>query len=139
MQRIILDTNVLVSSLIQRNFPYLIINELFIEGKVILCISNELLAEYYEVLGRKKFSKYPDFINAAQTVLAAIETKALKFSPKNAVSIISDEPDNRLLELAEASKANYLITGNSNDFTMDKYKRTKIVTPREYWESYQPK
>ncbi|WP_161890378.1 putative toxin-antitoxin system toxin component, PIN family [Pontibacter russatus] len=139
MQRIILDTNVLVSALIQRSFPYLIINELFIEDKIMLCISDELISEYYEVLNRKKFSKYLDFINAAQTVLATVETKAVKFYPKTKLSIISDQPDNRLLELAEESKANYLITGNSNDFTMGKYKRTKIVTPKEYWENYQPK
>ena len=139
MQRIILDTNVLVSALIQRSFPYLIINELFIEDRITLCISDELISEYYEVLNRKKFSKYLDFVNAAQTVLATVETKAVKFYPKTKLSIISDQPDNRLLELAEESKANYLITGNSNDFTMGKYKRTKIVTPKEYWENYQPK
>lgn len=113
-------------------------NELFIEGKIILCTSDALLSEYYEVLAREKFSNYPDFVNAAQTVLALIVNKAEKFSPRTKVSIISDQPDNRLLELAEESKANYLITGNSNDFTMDKHKVTKIVTPREYWESYQP-
>lgn len=100
MQRIILDTNVLVPALIQRSFPYLILNELFIEGKIILCTSDALLSEYYEVLAREKFSKYPDFVNAAQTVLALIVNKAEKFSPRTKVSIISDQPDNRLLELA---------------------------------------
>jgi len=139
MQKIILDTNVLVSALIQRNFPYLIISELFIEDKVTLCISDELMLEYYEVLNRKKFAKYPDFVNAAEKLLATVETKGAKFYPKTKVSLISDQDDNRLLELAEESKANYLITGNSNDFTMNSYKKTKIVTPKEYWEKYQPK
>jgi uncharacterized protein len=46
MQKIVLDTNVIVSSLIQRNFPNLIVNELFIEDKFQLCISDELMAEY---------------------------------------------------------------------------------------------
>ncbi|MBF9253985.1 putative toxin-antitoxin system toxin component, PIN family [Pontibacter sp. 172403-2] len=139
MQRIILDTNVLVSSLIQRNFPYLIINKLFIDDKIILCISDELISEYYEVLQREKFARYPDFIKAAEALLATVEAKALKFYPQTEVSLINDQADNRLLELAEESKANYLITGNSNDFTMEKYKETSIVTPKEYWEDYQPK
>ena len=43
MRRIIIDTNVIVSSLIQRNYPYLIINELFIEQRFQLCISDELI------------------------------------------------------------------------------------------------
>jgi len=45
MQRIVIDTNVIVSSLIQRGHPNLIINDLFIEQKFQLCVSEELLAE----------------------------------------------------------------------------------------------
>jgi predicted nucleic acid-binding protein len=40
-----------------------------------------------------------------------------------------DEPDNRLLELADISKADFIITGNTNDFTMEIYNKTRIVTP----------
>lgn len=64
MQRIVIDTNVIFSSLIQRGYPNLIINNLFIEQKFRLCISEELLAEYYEVLARPKFSRFQDFFFA---------------------------------------------------------------------------
>jgi uncharacterized protein len=136
MQKLVIDTNVFVSALIQRSFPFLIMNELFIEGKVQLCLSDDLLKEYYEVLSRKKFAKYPQFQNKTETLIADIESKALKFVPKSKLSIISDKDDNKLLELAIESKADFIITGNTNDFTMKKYKRTKIVTPKEYWESF---
>ncbi|MBI5214616.1 MAG: putative toxin-antitoxin system toxin component, PIN family [Ignavibacteriae bacterium] len=138
MQNIVLDTNVFVSSLIQRGYSYRIVNELFIEGAVELCISEEVMQEYYEVLTRKKFSKYPEFIIKAETLLADIDAKARKFSPKTKVTIIGDVDDNKFLELAEESKSHFLITGNTNDFTMQVYKRTKIVTPKEYWEQYRP-
>ncbi len=39
--------------------------------------------------------------------------------------------DNKLLELSDECNANFLITGNTNDFTMTKFKKTKIVTPSE--------
>ncbi|WP_409079688.1 PIN domain-containing protein [Salibacter sp.] len=45
---------------------------------------------------------------------------------------IKDQPDNRFLELAVASDADFLITGNTNDFTIDSVKKTKIVTPRQF-------
>ncbi len=61
MQKVVIDTNVIVSSLIQKNYPYLIIHDFFLEDKFQLCISNELLTEYYEVLARPKFSKFQDF------------------------------------------------------------------------------
>ena len=60
MPKIILDTNVIISSLIQKNYPYLIV-EYCIEANAIVCISNALLKEYLEVLARLKFSKFADF------------------------------------------------------------------------------
>mgnify|MGYP006780307559 CR=1 FL=1 len=137
MQKIVIDTNANVSGLIQRSYPYLIVNNLFIEGKIDLCISDDLLQEYYLVFRRKKFYKYPDFSNRAETLIADIEAKSTKFSPQNKLTVISDKDDNKLLELAEECKANFLITGNTSDFTMKKYKSTRIVTPKEYWEIFQ--
>ena len=138
MQKIVIDTNVFVSGLIQKSYPYLIVNDLFIERKFDLCISDDLLQEYYLVFRRRKFYKYPDFTNRAEALIADIETKSIKFSPKNKLTIISDKDDNKLLELAQECKADFLITGNTNDFTIKRYKSTKIVTPKEYWEKYQP-
>lgn len=82
MQKIIIDTNVLISALIQRSYPYQIISKLFIDQKIELCISEPVMQEYYDVLNRKKFSKYPDFIVQAEKMLAMIESKALYFLQK---------------------------------------------------------
>ena len=70
----------------------------------------------------------------AQTLLADLESRALKFAPTDTVELIRDAADNRLLELAETCKANYIVTGNINDFTMSEYKGTIIVSPKEFFE-----
>jgi len=137
MQRLVIDTNVIVSSLIQKSFPYKIINDFFIEGRVNLCVSEMLMAEYYEVLRRPKFSQYPDFTGRAEALLADVETKSLKFYPEISIDLLSDKDDNMILELADACSADYIITGNTNHFTFSFYKHTQIVTPREYWLLYQ--
>jgi putative PIN family toxin of toxin-antitoxin system len=136
MQKIIIDTNVIVSSLIQRSYPYRIIYHHFIEDKFILCVSDDLISEYHEVLKRPKFAGFPDFVGKARSLLADIESKALKFSPTLKIEIISDKTDNMILELADECDADYIITGNTNDFIIANYKRTKIISPREYWESF---
>jgi uncharacterized protein len=136
MQKIVIDTNVFVSALIQQGYPFHIIAELFIENKIILCVSDELLQEYFEVLNRDKFNKYHEFIIKARQLLADIEEKSIKFHPKIKLHVISDKDDNKLLELADECHADFLITGNTNDFTMPKYKETRIVTPKDYWENY---
>ena len=133
MQKVIIDTNVLVSSLIQKSFPYKIINELFIEEKIALCVSEALMAEYHEVLRRPKFAIYSGFVARAETLLADIEAKATMYIPVISLNLISDEDDNKILELADVCVADYIITGNTNDFTFSTYKNTKIVTPKDYW------
>jgi uncharacterized protein len=136
MQRIIIDTNVLVSALIQRSYPYFILNSCVFDNQVELCISDDLFDEYFNVLHRPKFSRFSDFLNNAELVLSQIDSKAKKFIPRQQINEIADKPDNRLLELAVESDANFLITGNTKDFTMDYYQNTKIVSPKEYWDIY---
>jgi len=133
MQEIILDTNVIVSSLIQKNYPYLIVDHC-IEGNAIICLSNPILQEYLEVLGRPKFARFSDFKTNADFLIARLSEISEIYEPTTKLKIIKDEPDNRLLELAQISKADFIITGNTNDFTMEIYNGTKIVTPKEYWE-----
>lgn len=136
MQKIILDTNVVVSALIQKSFPYLILNDLYIDRKIELCVSINLLAEYTEVLKREKFARFPDFLRMADYVLKDIQQHATLFHPRQKLHVIKDIADNVLLELAVESSADFLVTGNTNDFTMSFYEKTKIVTPKDYWEMY---
>jgi uncharacterized protein len=138
MQKIVIDTNVIVSSLIQTGFSNLIIKELFIEQKIQLCVSDELMTEYYDVLSRPKFSKFQDFFIRAEILLAEIESKSIKFIPTIKLQLISDQDDNMILELADECLADFVITGNTTDFTFPAYKQTKILTPKEYWENYRP-
>jgi putative PIN family toxin of toxin-antitoxin system len=138
MQKVVIDTNVLVSSLIQRNYPNFIITELFIEDRFQLCISDELMAEYYDVLTRPKFAKFHEFFIRAESLLVDIEAKAIKYDPTIKLELITDVDDNKILELADESKADFIITGNTTDFTFPVYKNTKIVTPKAYWENYKP-
>jgi putative PIN family toxin of toxin-antitoxin system len=134
MPKIIVDTNVLVSSLIQTGYSFFIIDFVFSDKSVELCISDDLLKEYVDVLTRRKFFKYPEFIVNAKILLSDIEKYAVKYYPVIKPDIIKDYSDNKLLELAETCHAKFLITGNSNDFLMRKYKKTRIISPKEFWE-----
>ena len=92
MQKIILDTNVIVSALISNSVPTQILYKLVLTKSVLLCLSD------------------------------------IK------VDVLTDTSDKKFLELAAASSADFLITGNTLDFTLDEFEYTKILTPRAYWE-----
>ena len=138
MQKVIIDTNVLVSSLIQKSYPHHIVRGLFLSNKFKLCISESLFWEYEDVLHRRKFAKYLNFYKGADFLLKYIKENSDFFSPTIRINMLEDEDDNILLELADESKANFLITGNANDFVISKYKETLIISPVDYWENFKP-
>jgi putative PIN family toxin of toxin-antitoxin system len=138
MQKVIIDTNVLVSNLIQKSYPHYIVRGLFLSNKFKLCISESLLWEYEDVLHRRKFAKYQNFYKGADFLLKYIKENSESFSPIIRISMLEDKDDNMLLELADESNADFLITGNANDFIIPKYKETLIVSPVDYWENYRP-
>ena len=71
-------------------------------------------------------------------LLAEIELNATKYVPTVKLQLIADPDDNKILELADECLADFVITGNTTDFTFPIYRQTKIVTPKEYWENYRP-
>jgi putative PIN family toxin of toxin-antitoxin system len=137
MQKVILDTNIIVSSLITKSYPHYIVFEHVLDGYVQMCLSAALLDEYCEVLARPKFSKIPHFTGNTDIILNRFMEIALFYDPKICLDIVKDRDDNKLLELADESGADFLITGNHTDFNMTHYKNTRIVSPRSFWENYQ--
>ena len=55
MTRVVLDTNVLVSALLNAHGAQAAVLALIIEGQFIWCVSEAVLAEYELVLNRSKF------------------------------------------------------------------------------------
>ncbi len=136
MQKIILDTNVIVSALISNAVPTNILYDVVFRQLVKPCLSVDVFEEYIEVLGRDKFNKFSDFKNKADVVLTKLKEISTFYQTDVKIDILTDTSDNKFLELAAVSLADYLITGNTADFTITEFEYTKIVTPREYWDNY---
>jgi len=139
MQKVIIDTNVIISALISSHgIPAKIVDELFIEEKIILCISNDVFAEYLDVIDREKFRKYKNFLSKAEIVVGYMEEMAEHFVTAKIYHKLPDKSDNKFIDLAIYSNADFIITGNKNDFNISHIGKTLIVTPTEYWENYKP-
>jgi putative PIN family toxin of toxin-antitoxin system len=139
MQKLILDTNVIVSALISISIPTKISYELVLTEKVEICLSEVVLVECVEVLNREKFSKFAHFKTKAEVVLNRLREIATFYQTDRKIEVLTDTSDNKFLELAAVSAADYLTTGNTLDFTITEFEYTKILTPREYWDNYAPK
>jgi putative PIN family toxin of toxin-antitoxin system len=123
------DTNVIVSAILKPGSIPASLVGLAMEGAVRLFLTQEILEEYREVLKRPKFGLDPSAVDA---FLQDIEKAAVMVYPTKRVRNALDEPDNRILECAQAAKAHYLVTGNKKHFPFSQFKGTKIVSPAEF-------
>ncbi len=85
MQKVILDTNVIVSALISPGIPSKILSELILKEKIKLLLSNDIFSEYVNVLLRPKFRKIPNFLINAEVVLSRIEELAKYYKPSKKI------------------------------------------------------
>lgn len=107
--RVVLDTNILVSACWKPDGLEAQVANLAITGPITACVSRQILAEYRDVLARKKLASVT---SRAHEMLAALERIALPFESTAPITESIDDDDNRFLECAVAANADYVITGN---------------------------
>lgn len=124
----VIDTNVLVSALLSVNSDSATVQIVgrLISGKIIPVYSDEIIAEYREVLNRKKFKFDTAMIDY---LLSAIRKFGIVSQPVATGTVLPDMKDLPFYEvvMSKEDKNAYLVTGNIKHFP----KAPFIVTPRE--------
>jgi putative PIN family toxin of toxin-antitoxin system len=131
MDRVVVDTNVLVSALLGKGNARRVLDIVF-SGRVSFSLSTSILAEYESVLQRPKFSQYSEFAVLASSTLRSLQSIAQFVGPAISLRVCPDPDDDKFLDLAVAAQARYLVTGNKRHFPLGMYKGTQIVSPREF-------
>ena len=127
MPKVVVDTNVFLSGILFGGNPRKIITA-WLDKQYILCISPELKAEIINKL-RSKFG-LP--LPTIEIIEDALDLYGEKYIPGKKVNLCRDPNDNFLLELAQESRADYLISGDKLVLELKQYKSTKIITPKEF-------
>lgn len=131
MIRVVLDTNVIISSLLKEASAPAVILSLALGGQIQTCVTEEIFVEYTGVLARKKFQGFDQA--SVKKILLSIKRKSLWVSPSTRINAIKIDPeDNKFLECALEAKAHYLITGNRKHFPMVHYDKTRIISPGDF-------
>jgi putative PIN family toxin of toxin-antitoxin system len=55
--------------------------------------------------------------------------------PTLRISVLNDEPDNRILECAFSGKADFIVTGDKEILGRKEYESTKIISLKTYLDS----
>lgn len=129
--RLVIDTNLWISMLINKDFSYM--DKLLNKKEAILIFSEELLDEFLNVVTRPKFKKY--FSKAdIKLILKFIEQNAEFVNVSSTVSICRDEKDNFLLSLAVDGQADFILSGDKDLLDLIKFKSTEILTIKKFSE-----
>jgi len=102
MIRVVLDTNIIVSALLQPLGPPAQVFLLAIGGSIQLCLSGSVYAEYEEVISRPRFRLGETLIGVA---LRTIREKGFWVRPTEPIRVCSDPDDDIFLECASAAEA----------------------------------
>jgi putative PIN family toxin of toxin-antitoxin system len=130
---IVLDTNVLVAGLLSPFGPCGEIVRMVSSGKLTLSLDARILLEYEEVLRRPEF-KFEGVKVAA--LLDHIEYRGRKVASSPLPHSLPDPDDEPLLEVAVASQAACLVTGNRVHFPPKLCLGVKILSPKEFLTFY---
>jgi putative PIN family toxin of toxin-antitoxin system len=113
IERIVLDTNVLVSAFLNPTGAPAQVLTLLMAGELKLLFDERILAEYAEVLARPRFGLDPTDVADVARQLEA-DGERVVASPSTAQ--LADEDDLPFLEVALSGKADALVTGNARHF-----------------------
>jgi len=127
--RIVLDTNVLISALVFGGNPRRILEKV-IRGELELHLSESILVELQGVLQRSKFSFSAEAIRVILSELRAISEVV---EPSVHIHQIEADPaDNRVLECAEESHADFIISGDNHLLGIKEYNKIDVVSPSQF-------
>jgi len=128
--KIVLDTNVLVSGLINANgFPGRIVD--LVRNNILqLVIDSRIMEEYSDVLNRDKFKSYFSKYDV-EIFLDFIWHTSYHTISSILISDFPDKGDIPFLEIALTEKA-ILVTGNSKHFSVELSHGCSILTPEKF-------
>lgn len=123
MRKIVLDTNCLLMSL-PKISPYRMIWNDFLAGRLILCVTNEIIEEYLEIIERKTTAEI-----ASNVVSLILSQKNVEFvEPYYKLHLIqADEDDNKFVDCAFNAGASCIVSNDAHFKILNEINFPKIL------------
>jgi len=135
VDRVVVDTNVLVSGLLFDGPPRRVL-ELAITGRVQLAISPPLVEELRGVLNRVKFGLTAEQVT---TIVAQVVQTAVPVRPRRSIDVCTEDPDdNRVLECAAEARAGAIVSGDKHLLSLASFEGIRILNPQAFLEERPP-
>jgi putative PIN family toxin of toxin-antitoxin system len=131
--KVAIDTNIFVSSFFGGK-PKKII-DLWKTGMLTLCLSNDILDEYVQVLQRLGLENEIELEELLGFFAKGINILFTKKKPN--LRLIKDDPgDDKFVECAVALEAEYIITGDRALKVLEEYQGIKILSAHDFLDTF---
>jgi putative PIN family toxin of toxin-antitoxin system len=131
--RVVVDTNVFVSSFFGGN-PRKIV-DIWKSGQVTICLSKPIIDEYVEVLQRLGLQNERELGELLNLFARGFHVLFSANTPE--LHLVNEDPDDdKFIECAVALKADFVISGDKNLIAIQDYMSIRIVTPKEFLDSF---
>lgn len=137
MKNIVLDTNCLLASLSRNKEEYVIWKSLQ-NGKYNLCVTNEILSEYTEVLQR---NISPTIAENVMFLLLNLDNVVFIDTYFQFNLITTDPDDNKFVDCAIAANAKFIVTNDKhfNELDIVDFPKVEHITIAEFVEELRNK
>jgi uncharacterized protein len=130
----VLDTNTLISALIRPKSEARQVYEAAKSGRIAVVTCDAQFDEFRRVTRYPKVQRYISPAEAG-TMLNELRELALYYVVNEQVEVSPDPADNYLFALAQASQADFLVTGDKADvLALGRHGKTQIVSLRKLIE-----
>ena len=129
-----IDTNVIVSGLLNPYGHPAEIIRLLLTGSLKLFYDSRIISEYSEVLNRSKFQFDKENVSI---FVKEIEVTGTSVIPLPLEKSLPDPDDNMFLEVALAGNAECIITGNTSHYPRKLCSGIRVLSPTEFMSYYQ--
>ncbi|MGH9877721.1 MAG: putative toxin-antitoxin system toxin component, PIN family [Nitrososphaerales archaeon] len=127
--RIVLDTNVLVSALILDGKPRALLNAIVAKNHKLI-FSRKIMEEFVEVTAEPRIQKYVTRQEVSR-FLHDLAPLSKLVAARSKLKVVRDQKDNPVLAAAYDGRARYLVTGDEDLLTLEKFRKVKIVKVNE--------
>lgn len=132
--RVVLDTNIFISALISRQGNPAKILDKWQKKEIEVVVSPAIIAEIYQVTGYERLQKkYQRIREEREGLVDELRKFATIVEPQQTLSVVlADESDNRYIECAVESGANYVVTGDPHLLTVNEYQGILMISPATF-------
>jgi putative PIN family toxin of toxin-antitoxin system len=110
MRYVVVDTNCLLRMIPMRG-KYRQLWEAFLDGHFYMCVSNDIISEYFEILSQKVSLSFA--INIIGAILRSPFVR--QYNPQYRFGLIEQDPDdNKFVDCAIIANADYLVSDDSH-------------------------